>query len=190
MSYWVHVVTVSNRDRLKLWFTLRDQIQIVTIIVLAWSQTVILASKQLEGWYFRITLEFEYLFHFGCFAINNLKCIACNCPLPGPPEKEEFFYKIRDDSNKRIHHNLKDKARKDYRNTTEDWENATVSTVRSRVLLHLVKYVLERCLPPLLCTAKYRSFEWHYLFTTPSLGNVVLGVYRKCSEMLQVLLLF
>ena len=48
----------------------------------------------------------------------------------GPPEKEEFFYKVRDDSNKRIHHNLKGKARKDYRNVTEDWENASVSIVR------------------------------------------------------------
>ena len=34
---------------------------------------------------------------------------------------------MRDDSNKRIHHSLKGKERKDYRNTTEDWENAIVS---------------------------------------------------------------
>ena len=33
---------------------------------------------------------------------------------------------VRDENNKRIHHNRKGRARKDYRDTTEDWENAVV----------------------------------------------------------------
>ncbi len=53
-------------------------------------------------------------------------CEAVLCPLDlGPPEKEQYFYKVRD-NDKKIHHSLKGNARKNYRNATEDWENATV----------------------------------------------------------------
>ncbi len=45
----------------------------------------------------------------------------------GPPEKEKYFYRVRDDNNQRIHHMRKGHDRKDYRNDMENWEVAEVS---------------------------------------------------------------
>ncbi|CAD5112568.1 DgyrCDS1776 [Dimorphilus gyrociliatus] len=48
----------------------------------------------------------------------------------GPPEKEKYFYRIKDSSNNKfIHHNRRGKDRLDYRDSTESWENLTVANL-------------------------------------------------------------
>ena len=47
----------------------------------------------------------------------------------GPPAKEELFYRLRDENNKRIHHSLRGRERQNYQNTQENWENALVKTM-------------------------------------------------------------
>lgn len=44
----------------------------------------------------------------------------------GPEIKDKFFYKIRDESCRKIHHSRRGMERKDYQNKMENWENATV----------------------------------------------------------------
>ena len=46
--------------------------------------------------------------------------------FPGPEEKDKFFYKIRDESLRQIHHTRRGAERKDYQNTMENWEQAEV----------------------------------------------------------------
>ena len=47
----------------------------------------------------------------------------------GPPSKEEVFYRLRDENDKRIHHNLRGADRKHYQREQENWEVATVNTL-------------------------------------------------------------
>ncbi|XP_062594825.1 uncharacterized protein LOC134256190, partial [Saccostrea cucullata] len=43
----------------------------------------------------------------------------------GPPEKDKAFYKMKDEEDKVIHHTHTGSTRDAYRNTMENWENAT-----------------------------------------------------------------
>ena len=57
--------------------------------------------------------------------LNNL--IIYDKLLSGPPVKEQMFYQMTGENERKIHHNRKGRERLDYTNTMENWENAEVN---------------------------------------------------------------
>merc|ERR1711976_469780 len=53
------------------------------------------------------------------------------CPRirDGPEEKEMMFYRLRDETNRSIHHTRRGRERKDYQTATENWENTEIANL-------------------------------------------------------------
>ena len=77
-----------------------------------------------------------------------------------PQEKEELFYRMRDSSNRHIHHTLQGQERKNYRDEKEHWEGAVICNLSYQDLQHTYqRYNFYRVLKRLVIVEELNLIE-------------------------------
>ncbi|ELU15739.1 hypothetical protein CAPTEDRAFT_223926 [Capitella teleta] len=100
----------------------------------------------------------------------------------GPAEKEMLFYKMRDDTNRSIHHSLHGRQRRNYRNQTENWEHSTVVNLSYQELQHdYQRDNLLRVLKRLRCVEDLMLMEDNLVDLT-SVSLPKCNVLNLCSN--------